>query len=183
MSYSATNIANQEAVFNSTPNGVQAGIWQSGGGLASDASGNIYVTTGNGTLDAKDYGDSIVKLGPPSGGTFPVLDFFTPANQSSLDSADLDLGSSNVLLLPASPNGKQLLTQMGKEGKMYLVDAANMGKYCSGCGSDTNITQEVPGASVGIRSTPAYWNGECLLGQCQGRCFRQHEGVLVQHEQ
>ena len=167
MSYSATNIANQEAVFNSTPNGVQAGIWQSGGGLASDASGNIYVTTGNGTLDAKDYGDSIVKLGPPSGGTFPVLDFFTPANQSSLDSADLDLGSSNVLLLPALPNGKQLLTQMGKEGKMYLVDTANMGKYCSGCGSDTNIPQEVPGASVGIRSTPAYWNGNVYWGSAR----------------
>ena len=128
MSYSAANIANQEAVFNSTPNGVQAGIWQSGGGLTSDAGGNIYVTTGNGTFDANDYGDSIVKLGPPSGGSFPVLDFFTPSNQSSLDSADLDLGSSDVLLLPPLTNGKQLMTQMGKEGKMYLLDAANLGQ-------------------------------------------------------
>ena len=167
ISYSASNIANQEAVFNSTPNGVQAGIWQSGGGLTSDAGGNIYVTTGNGTFDAKDYGDSIVKLGPPSGGSFPVLDFFTPSNQSSLDSADLDLGSSNVLLLPPLADGKQLMTQMGKEGKMYLLDAANMGKYCNGCSSDTNIPEEVPGASVGIRSTPAYWNGNVYWGSAR----------------
>lgn len=167
MSYSANNVANQEAVFNSTPNGVQAGIWQSGGGLASDADGDIYVTTGNGTFDASEYGDSIVKLGPPSGGSFPVLDYFTPANQSSLDSADLDLGSSNVLLLPALPNGKQLLVQMGKEGRMYLVDTASMGKYCNGCGSDTNIPQEVPGASVGIRGTPAFWNGSVYWGSAR----------------
>ena len=167
MSYSANNIANQEAVFNSTPNGVQAGIWASGGGLSSDASGNIYFGTGNGTFDAKDYGDSIVKLGPPNAGSFPVVDFFTPFNQSSLDSADLDLGSSDVLLLPTLPSGKQLFTQMGKEGRMYLIDTANLGKYCNGCGSDTNILQEVPGASVGIRSTPAYWNGFVYWGSAR----------------
>ena len=57
----------------------------SGGGLAGDSNGNIFFATGNGTWNGTtDYGDSIVKLGPPSGGDFPVLHYFTPYNQSSL---------------------------------------------------------------------------------------------------
>ena len=47
---------------------------------------------------------------------------------------------------------------------MYLVDRNNMGKYCVNetppCnGSDTNIVQEIPGATVGVWGTAAYWNG------------------------
>ncbi len=58
----------------------------SGGGLASDANGNIYFATGNGAWNGtSDYGDSVVKLGPPANNTFPVLDYFTPYNQGNLD--------------------------------------------------------------------------------------------------
>ena len=57
----------QVAVHNSTPDGVYGGIWMSGGGLAADASNNIYFLTGNGTFDGdvggNDLGDSFVKLG------------------------------------------------------------------------------------------------------------------------
>ncbi|HEX5483016.1 MAG TPA: fibronectin type III domain-containing protein, partial [Terriglobia bacterium] len=64
LGYSASTLQ-QVMVYNATPNGSGAGIWQSGGGLATDASGNIYFITGNGTFDANtggaDYGDTFEK--------------------------------------------------------------------------------------------------------------------------
>ena len=160
ISYNASNLQ-QEAIFNTSPNGGLSGIWMSGGGLAGDASFNTYFASGNGSWDGTaNFGDSIVKLGEPAGGAFPLADWFTPFNQNNLSGGDTDVGSGALVLLPDLPNGKQYLTQMGKEGKMYLVDRNNMGHFCSTCTSvDTNIVQEVPGATNGVWGSPAYWNG------------------------
>jgi hypothetical protein len=173
ISYNAGNLA-QEAVFNTEPdatNGFFGGIWMSGDGVAADASGNLYFATGNGDYRSAtgDWGDSIVKLSGPSSGAFTVADWFTPFNQSSLSGGDTDLGSGGVMLLPNLPSGQQLLVQMGKEGKIYLIDRNNMGKYCPDrnppCnGSDPQIVQEIPGATNGIWGSPAYWNGNVYYG-------------------
>jgi hypothetical protein len=169
MSYSASTLT-QEGAFNTSADGSANGVWMSGGGLAADANGNIFFATGNGSWNGTtDYGDSIVKLGPPSGGSFSVLDYFTPYNQSSLSGGDTDVASGGLVLLPNLASGQQLLTQMGKEGKMYLIDRNNMGKYCVNdnppCnGSDPNIVQEIPGATAGVWGTPAYWNGSVYWG-------------------
>jgi hypothetical protein len=172
MSYNAGTLA-QEAVFNTETdltNGFFGGIWMSGDGVASDSSGNLFFATGNGDYRnaTGDWGDSIVKLSGPSGGAFTVADWFTPFNQSSLSGADADLGSGGVMLLPDLPPGsahQHLLVQMGKEGKIYLVDRDNMGKFCSTCTSqDTQIVQEIPGATNGIWGSPSYWNGSVYYG-------------------
>jgi hypothetical protein len=169
MSYSASTLA-QEAAFNTSADGSANGVWMSGGGLAADANGNIFFATGNGTWNGTtDYGDSIVKLGPPSGGKFPVLDYFTPYNQSSLSGGDTDVASGGLVLLPTLPSGQQLLTQMGKEGKMYVLDRNKLGGYCvnqvPACnGNDPNIVEEIPGATSGVWGTPAYWNGSVYWG-------------------
>jgi hypothetical protein len=165
MSYNALTLT-QEAALSMAPNGSEAAVWMAGAGAAADSSGNIFLATGNGTYDgsaAMDFGDSIVKLGPPGNGTFPVTDWFTPFNQGSLSTGDVDLGSGGVLLLPDLPPGSSqphLLVHMGKEGRIYLVNRDNMGQYCSGCiNTDIQIVQEIPGASNGIWGAPAYWNG------------------------
>jgi hypothetical protein len=169
MSYNASTLA-QEAAFNTSADGSANGVWMSGGGLAADANGNIYFATGNGSWNGTtDYGDSIVKLGLPSGGSFPILDYFTPYNQSSLSGGDTDVASGGLVLLPDLASGQQLLTQMGKEGKIYLIDRNKMGKYCVNLtppcsGNDTNIVQEIPGATAGVWGTPAYWNGSVYWG-------------------
>ena len=169
MSYNAGTLV-QEAAFNTSANGAGNGVWMGGGGLAADASGNIYFPTGNGTWNGTtDFGDSILKLGSPSGGSFPVVDYFTPYNQSSLSGGDLDLGSGGLVLLPPLPSGQQLLAQIGKDGKIHLVDTNNMGKYCvqavPAChGFDSNIVQEIPAATAGVWGTPAYWNGSVYWG-------------------
>src|SRR6202007_2875697 len=49
MGYNATNLQ-QICVYNDTPNGSEGGIWMAGQAPAADASGNLYVSTGNGTV-------------------------------------------------------------------------------------------------------------------------------------
>ncbi len=169
MSYNATTLA-QEAVYNSSPNGTEGGIWMSGGGPVADSSGNIYFSTGNGDWNGTtDLGDSIIKVGPPSGGSFPVLDYFTPWNQAHMYAVDDDLSSSPPLLLPMLPSNQQLLTLMAKLGTIYVVDGNDLGGYClnqtPACtNSDPQIVQEIPGATTGVWGSPAYWNGSVYWG-------------------
>jgi hypothetical protein len=168
MSYNATTLA-QEAAYSVTPDGKDGGIWMSGSGLAADSSSNLYFATGNGTFNGVNaVGDSIVKLGPPANQTLPLLDFFAPFDQNSLNLTDTDLGSGGVLLLPALPAGSphpRLLVQAAKSGTIYLLDRDNMGKFCSTCVSqNTQIVQELPGALLGSWATPAYWNRKLYFG-------------------
>jgi hypothetical protein len=91
MAYNATTLQ-QTGVFCVTPDGKQAGIWQSGQPLSIDASGNLYVGTGNGTFDGtRNFGESILKL---NSNLSSVLDWFAPDNWASLNTMDLDLGSA-----------------------------------------------------------------------------------------
>ena len=148
-----------------TANGEGAGIWQSGDGLASDAAGNIYFITGDGTFDANtggsDYGDSYVKIGPDGA----VLDYFTPANQATLDSGNIDLGAGGPMLLPDQPGAHpHLLVSAGKNGSIDLVNRDSMGHY-NATGGDSQIVQTLPNIfpfgtpEPGNYSAATYFNG------------------------
>jgi len=165
--YNATTLA-QLAVFNESPNGREGGFWMAGSGIAADSSGNVLIASGNGDFDtshtpAQDLGDSILKLSL-AGTSFSLLDYFTPADQASLDNGDVDLGSGGVLLLPdqggANPHE---LVQAGKEGTIYVINRDQMTTgnqhYCNRCGSDTQIVQELQSEVGGMWSMPAYFNG------------------------
>jgi len=168
MAYSAATLA-QEAVYNDTANGNAGGIWMSGSGPAADANGNVYVSSGNGAWSTTNLGDSIIKLGPPANSKIPVLDYFTPYNQATLSSKDTDLSAGGLILLPPLPNGTQMLTMIGKNGSLYLVDSDNLGGYClnetPACtNTDPNIVEEIPGLFTGYWGVPAYWNGNLYFG-------------------
>ena len=169
MSYSPGTLA-QEAIYNVSPNapGLLGGIWMAGNGPAADSSGNIYFATGNGTFDVNtggtSYGDAIVKLGPPASGVFPVLSYFAPLDQATLEAQDTDLGSGGLLLLPDLLSGthKQLLVQAGKDGRIFLTDRTALGGFSS---SSNNVVQEVDGQIPGgMWGSPAYWNGNVYFG-------------------
>jgi hypothetical protein len=157
LGYAATTLA-RVAVFNDTPNGSQGGIWQGGGGLSAGAGGSIFFQTGNGTFDANtrggvDYGDSFLKLSPT---TLSVLDYFTPDDQSMLQSLDLDLGSG-AGLIPPKQGGTfpDEIISAGKQGIIYVVNRDTMGKFNS---IRNNVIQTVTGSINGYFGSPAYFN-------------------------
>ncbi len=107
----------------STPYPEGGGIWQGGGGLVADHSGNVYFLVGNAPFDVmhRSYGDSFVKLIPRR----DALAFggaVAPPKAALMDDKDLDLGSGGLIAIP----GTRLLIGGGKTGTLYLVNGKNM---------------------------------------------------------
>src|SRR5580704_12050497 len=175
LAYDKTTLT-QTGAWCTSPNGKGNGIWGAGSGFAADASGNMYVATGNGEDTVAtpapspsatiDYGDSIVRLSLTNGVPVPT-DYFTPWNQASLYSADLDVGSGGVLIPPdQSGTYPHILIVVGKAADMYVVNRDQMtsdnSHYCNGCTSDPEIIQSLS-ISAGIWGMPAYWNNQIYL--------------------
>ena len=181
MAYDARTLR-QEAVFNTSPDAQESGIWQSDTAPAVDDQGNVFVATGNGKFDAvsngRDYGDSLLKLGLADR-SLVVRDFFTPFNERELNSDDANLGSGGPVLLPPQPGGRpHLVLVAGKAGSLYVVDADQMGKYQPGSDSHAVQVLELQGDSY---AAPAYWNGHVyfLATNDALKDFRVEHGKLA----
>ncbi len=92
------------------------------------AQGNIWATTGNGDPGTFGYQESVLRLRLTGG--VALADWWAPADWSALDAADLDLGSSEPLLLPGG-----LVFAIGKDGVGYLLDSSSLGTT----GADTGL--------------------------------------------
>jgi hypothetical protein len=166
MAYNSQTLA-QTGVWVTTANGSEGGIWESGNGPAGDSSFNTFVPTGNGTFDANtggvDYGQSIVKLGPPVSEALPVIDYFTPYNYAAYNTANADLSSSGLVLLPdqAGPN-PHLLVQCDKAGDMFLINRDSMGHFNSA--NNSQIVQYIPDVTAAMWSSPTWWNNYIYIG-------------------
>lgn len=143
LGYRAADLA-QVAVFNTSPRGAGAGVWQSGGGLVGLPDGTIYLETGNDYINCRDprfqtqaykqqhfdkcspvdvpLGDSFVKLrvtaAPPG---LLLAGSFAPNNAVELRDADVDLGAGGPLALPGG-----VLIGGGKQGRYYVLSARTM---------------------------------------------------------
>jgi hypothetical protein len=173
MAYSETSLQ-QTSVVNLTPNGSDGSVWMSGGGLAGDSGGNVYLLDANGTFDTtldaskfpnmQDYGNSFLRLST-TGGTLAVADYFEPFNGPAESAADTDLGSGGILLFDQALTKTltvHLAVGAGKDGNIYVVDRTNMGKYNA---SKNNIIGTLTGALPnGAWSSPAYFNGVLYYG-------------------
>jgi hypothetical protein len=173
MAYSESTLQ-QTQLLNVTPNGHEGSIWMSGGGMAADSNGFVYLLDANGTFDTTfdmngfptkgDYGNAMLKLS--TNGKLGVADYFETFNTNAESAADTDLGSGGPLLLPdqTDANGRvfHLIAGAGKDRNIYLADRDNMGKFnfANMPVDDSNIYQELPGAMSGlVYSSPAYFNG------------------------
>lgn len=139
---------------NKTPG---AGVWMSGGGLATDNKGSMYFSTGNGYA-SQLHGVPVPGRQPPSAleeavvnmkinddGSLSVADFFMPWEKEQLDGADKDLGTTPFELLPPStftcPNAKRMGVVTGKSGKTYILNLDNLGGYQMGANKLDAIPQ------------------------------------------
>ena len=178
IAYKASNVQQQVAVFNTTPNGLNGadgGIWGGGDAPAIDSGGDVYVSTGNGVFDeappppSNDYGDSTLRLHYFNGSTgngvnLSVAGWFTPYDQLTLAQNDDDLGSGGVVLFPKQTGSgpTNLLAQVGKEGVVYLINRDNMGQY-NGTNND-QIVQSFSGPAYGLWGAPALWHNNLYVG-------------------
>ena len=175
MGYNATTLAQTfvRPLTNPAPNQgcMRGGVWMSGAGPALDASGNVYVSTGNGNYDGvTNFGDTAVKLSP----TGSILDWFTPFNQSTFNANDIDLASAGITILPSSVGSAahpNLAISTGKVAILYLLDigtpapgGTKMGKFNSSSNNDVQEVVPVPPPNTtlldgGNYGNIAYWNG------------------------
>jgi hypothetical protein len=168
----------QSQVLNVTPNGSEGAIWQAGGGMAADSTGNIYALVANGTFDTTldasgfpmqgDYGNAFIKLSTAS--SLQVADYFDMDNTVAESNGDVDLGSGGAMLLPDQTDStgvvRQLAVGAGKDGHLYVVNRSNMGKFSM---SNNGIWEDMPGALPGgIWATPAYFQGTVYYGDVGG---------------
>jgi hypothetical protein len=108
-----------------------------GAGGASDngkgvpASGKVRIST---------LQQATVDMGVSAAGVFSQNDYFEPYKYASLDGGDLDFGSSGAALLSPYFSGggvSQVVVAGGKSGKIYFMDANNLGGFAGGTrGSD-----------------------------------------------
>jgi hypothetical protein len=168
----------QTRVLNVTPNGSEGAIWQAGGAMAADSSGNVYALVANGTFDTNldatglplqgDYGNAFIKLSNSS--SLQVTDYFTMDNTVDESNGDVDLGSGPPMLLPDQTDAggvvRHLAVGAGKDGHLYVVNRDDMGKFSM---ANNAIWQDMPGALPGgIWSSPAYFQGAVYYGDVGG---------------
>jgi hypothetical protein len=143
---------NQVAVMNYSPAKSGAGIWQSGGGPASDGQ-SIYFSTGNlpeDEADPTDNSDSILKVDPDTLIVQAKTSFY-PEDINWDENFDLDLGSSRTIVIP----GTTLVASGSKYGDLFVVDQGGMQ-----LDSRTQVAARHSGGYdwTGVYNGFAYWN-------------------------
>ena len=86
-------------------------------------------------------------------GKLSLSDYFQPYDYINMDAADLDFGSGGIVLLdPATFSGggiSKMAVTAGKNGKVYILNADNLGGYKLGPGqSDGNLQTIVTNEAV-----------------------------------
>jgi hypothetical protein len=155
------------------------GMWGAGG-PAVDASGNVFVTTGDSPPNTGNplgtWGNSVLEWGP--GQTLVLAGVYTPWNYPSQDTIDSDMGGGSPILinLPAgSSTTTELLATGGKQGNGYLANAGNhlnnptANPNGSPASYPANLTQRPPNGlspnqdpslyQLGPAGNRTYWQG------------------------
>ena len=99
----------------------QGAVWMGGAAPIVDSRGDIWVSTGNGSVysytHAYDDSDSALELSS----SLRLIQFFAPTTWATNNSQDLDMSTTPVLL----PDGQVILA--GKSRIIYLLDGAHLG--------------------------------------------------------
>ena len=136
------------------PDESQGAIWMGGAAPVVDSSGDIWVSTGNGSVDsyshAYDDSDAVLQLSP----SLKLMQFFAPATWAANNAGDMDMSVAPALL----PDGQVILT--GKSRIVYLLNRADLGgidgqqaALGSACSQDIDGGVAVQGTTVYLPCT------------------------------
>jgi len=143
-----------------------SGIWGRPGVTSDPSTGRIYITTGNGLFDANfgghEWGDSVLAFyANGTGATHGIpLDSYTPSEYDYLGTADLDLGSVSLAIIPPLPGStiEHVGLQTGKDGVLRLIDLGNMnGSGVAGSPGGEISTLPIPSGAFYTNAQPAVW--------------------------
>jgi hypothetical protein len=185
LGYNASNITQQTAVFNNTPNGSEGGIWMGIGGPSSDSRGNIFFVGGNGTFDANTGGVDVANAAvrvvtpdSPSTTTLVTSDYYAPSNQMFLSDNDLDTGTASLLLFhdPASVVAPNLAVMTDKTGQIYLLNQSNLGHYDTGDNGPENKNGDLQDFALG---DPLFNNFAWLPSPSGGTLYVGVDGMAL----
>ena len=156
----ATNASGGGPVLSyQVPTGRAGAIWGGGDGPVIDQSGNLLVATGNSDATSTfDYGDAVLKLSPATTPHISLVDWFAPPNWAQLNKQDLDLGSTEPVVLSSN-----YLFQIGKEGVGYVLNANNLGGV-GGQLYSAQVCTSGHGAYGGLAYSPPYLIVPCDNG-------------------
>ncbi len=167
VSYKASDLSTQNAMFMASPNGWGGSFWQSGFGLTSDESGNIYAISGNGSYDGQtEFSESILKFS----GDLTLAGWATPPNWSMLANNDYDL-SAGPALIP----GTHQIVAGDKYGELYLVYADALAPLQGGNSGNAQIIQGVEWGGIfnfALWPTPS---GTFVYVQEQGSSIKAYQ--------
>jgi hypothetical protein len=144
----------QKAAWVATPSSFGGGIWQSSQGLAADEQGDVFAITSNGGFlvnsdgsktdfnGRTDFAESFVKLHyatSAGAAALELADWYSPFRDAArkqwsgpevapfpraYNYEDQDVGSGG----PVLPPGTNFVLGAGKDGVLYVLDRANLGK-------------------------------------------------------
>jgi len=129
----------------------QGAVWMGGAAPTVDASGNVWVAAGNGSVTsdahahAYDDSDSVLELSP----VLHLLQFFAPTSWATDNRDDLDLSTAPALLADGQ------VVEAGKARTAYLLDGSHLGgiggqqaAVATGCAADIDGGAAVVGETV-----------------------------------
>jgi outer membrane protein assembly factor BamB len=127
----------------------QGAVWMGGAAPVVDAHGDVWVSTGNGSVhtNAQSYddSDSALDLTP----TMHLKQFFAPLTWAQDNASDYDMTTAPVLL----PSGQVILA--GKSPRVYLLNGSHLGgighpeRIVTGlCGNDIDGGSAIVGSTV-----------------------------------
>ncbi len=149
----------------------QGAVWMGGAAPVVDSSGDVWVSTGNGSVTSSahpyDDSDAVLELSP----SMALMQYFAPRSWAALNAQDLDLSTAPALLA----NGQVVVA--GKSSVVYLLNASALGgiggqeaTLASGCGDD------IDGGSAEVGTTVYL---PCLGGIIAVRASASPLGVSV----
>ena len=159
----AVNIRSRATTLWTDESGVaynQGGIWQSGGGMMADRSGQIFAATSNGISPPPgpghatpgQLGESVVRLAVSPNGTLSARDFFSQVGAPQQAATNVDFGAGGPVGLPfGTANYPDVMVQAGKDGHIFLLNRDNLGGREQGPGATDDALFVTPpyGAQFG----------------------------------
>jgi outer membrane protein assembly factor BamB len=143
-------------VVDSAPGEREGAVWMGGAAPAVDAAGNVWVTSGNGSLTSAgqpyDHSDAVLEFTP----SMKLKGFFAPPNWYQDNAADGDLSSEPALM------GNGLVVATGKSGHIYLLNATHLGGVAGQIASIDSHCGDVLDGGVAIHGRIVYL--PCMAG-------------------